>query len=315
MPRNFSEIPVQRISPRALKIRSNIILGALLLSSLLGILAFLRHSYIIQVPSAASVPDNYQAFAKTAAYDYLNDIPFNLPLAQGVSANLQNPNQQPTAPTVTIPYQTLTYKSDYFNSYNNQHFVIDGFFVQESNQIQIIWITILITPSGPVLGAEPNITNNTTPPSVPNQFAYQNPGTNLPQTIYNQINLWVSAYATNNQTELYSLTGDTQQRSYTGIGGYQSVGNPTINSYTIMNNNIVVNITFTMQSLSNSKSVLTEGFDLLITNITTQLPNIAAWGPPGVGNALKPFVNAIDAPTPTATTTTIAVSTTSTTSG
>ena len=111
-----------------------------------------------------------------------------------------------------------------------------------------------------------------------------------------RVNQWAQAYARDNGTTLYQVTGDTSSRTYPGIGGLKVVGAPTITDSTQdgpkQPARLVVTVELTLESTSTSSVVEQVSYDLLITDLGHKYPNVVAWGPPGSGSTLTPYENA-----------------------
>lgn len=133
-----------------------------------------------------------------------------------------------------------------------------------------------------------------------------------------QVQVWAQAWSAGDERALYTLTGDTRNVRYRGLGGFALGGEAVVTS-TITTDpadpsaDQIVTVVVTLVSAENPEFATTATYDLLVSNPDQPLPFIVAWGPAGSGLDLEPLGNAEDpVVADTVSTTTVATDSTST---
>jgi hypothetical protein len=247
-------------------------------------------------------PPTYSDYAQQVVVDYLDSEPVSLPVASGVPKDLgrsytpqYSTNSKPSSP---IPYLGVTYyKSQFFGKPNKPgYYVIDEFIVTQAKGDLLVSVPMEYSKGGPVLGDVPSVQPAQLPSgaqaSAVNNYTGQ--GVTLTGGERSQINNWASAYFSDNSVALFKLTGDTANtHTYTGIAGWVLDSKASIVKAVEQHNEILVEVSFSIAPKSSPTGVALTRYDLLLTNIHTPFPNVAAWGPAGAGWTLKPFANAM----------------------
>lgn len=291
--------------PRKLKI----IVGVMVVCAAAGLLGLAAAA---KKKTAAAPPGRYAGFATLVANNYLAGTPLDVPTAQGLDSTLGRLSQaaagdasvrQPDVNTVAMGASRAVFESAVDQTVKGVGLVeTDTFLVEYKNgSVGRLAVVVDGTANGPELGALPSLLPPSQPPPANPPVATGVPvgqlTSSLPGGVQFQVDQWATDYAANNETGLYTLTGDTANRTYRGLGGFQVVGNPVIVSSTEPEANhrlasrLVVTITVTFQSTATSTVVTSASYDLLLENLQDHLPNIVAWGPAGSGAALAPFEN------------------------
>ena len=114
-----------------------------------------------------------------------------------------------------------------------------------------------------------------------------------------QVQVWAQAWSAGDERALYTLTGDTRNVRYRGLGGFALGGEAVVTS-TITTDpadpsaDQIVTVVVTLVSAENPEFATTATYDLLVSNPDQPLPFIVAWGPAGSGLDLEPLGNAED---------------------
>lgn len=245
-------------------------------------------------------PPNEVGIAQQAAVEFLDAKNATVPLAQGVPPDLgrvyADASKGISVHGKAIPYYGLVlYKTEYYNSPGQSNYrLVDQFLVGVGGATYELSVPIIDDNNNP------SIANFLTfapfnPPASGSQLNWSNYSQiTLTSGETQQIQQWVTAYLTDDTTQLYELTGDTSSNHvYGGLTGWALVGSPSIVSASQNNNNqVLVQVDVPMAPSSDQKNVTVGAYDILLGNVNVPIPYVVAWGPAGVGWHLKPYQNA-----------------------
>lgn len=293
------EVPTERLGPSP---RAWAVLGILILSLVLSIgaigIAVRNH----RSTAAATPTPTYEAPATLVLYAWLAGQPSPIPVATGLTSTLgrsiSTTAQQSSSPPPIAPISTtaVAYTGSTTHSLGKRTWVVDTFDIATPTNTWAATVTLLVTPSGPVVGTMPSLTPWTHSTATPNQLTYTNIyakyQTTLTQGETSQVDAWASAYVGNDRAQLYTLTGDTADVHFDGLAGFKLVGTPSVLSATAGTNSVLVDMTLQVAPTGAPTQLVTLAYDVLLTNTSNPLPNVVAWGPAGTGFTLYPYENA-----------------------
>lgn len=146
-----------------------------------------------------------------------------------------------------------------------------------------ITVPIVLTESGPVLGALPSIDAPALATTTAVQFDYGDlKPRDLPAAAREQLERWATHWAADQRDQLKLLTGDqTGGVEYVGLGGFTVSQVRVINALAFEGDEWLVR---TRLSLVGANEYRTEmDMDVTIGSGSTGLPQIIGWGPAGIG--------------------------------
>ncbi|AXV10320.1 hypothetical protein DVS28_b0580 (plasmid) [Euzebya pacifica] len=108
-----------------------------------------------------------------------------------------------------------------------------------------------------------------------------------------RVNEWADAYAASDSTALLALTGDPDNSTYPGIGGFQ-VRSVEILDAAFRNSDDLLVVAVRIAMIADTGVALDLSYDLLVDGHDRPFPNIVAWHSQGLGPVLEPYGNAID---------------------
>ena len=298
--------------PRKLKI----IVTIMVICALAG-LAGLSAAAKKQKAPASATPV-YLGYAQMVAQNYVSGSSLGLPVSGNLTTSLGRLTQsaaasssgtssgstsQPSSTVVplNISYLAFAYGSDVqkgTTTVETDTFLLD----EEGGTIE--QLVVVLSGEGskvPTLGAAPTLLPGN--PSTAGGAVMTGDSTSStqsppPQSVQTQVDAWAQAFTnpSNSFSDLYTITGDTQNRSYRGLTGYKLIGNPLIISSTPYNQqkpptSLQLTVEMKLQSTTNAAIVTTSSYDVLVDNLSDARPNVSAWGPPGSGPTLVPFQN------------------------
>ncbi len=249
-------------------------------------------------------PNGYVAVASLAAWDYLLGRPATgLPLASGVGQYLGRlPPGEPSSQQVQpFPVKSVTFAGTQAaaipDGHQTEQVVVDSFYVVADGMKPFdLSVTLAVPPgsSTPIVAAPDSVGPITLSGAQGSSVSY---GTSIQgqvsQALTSQIDTWAQAFAANNESTLYNITGDSAQHHYVGIGGWTVTQQPTVLSGVVAKQYELIQVQFTVSLDSNPAVSATMDYDLLVANLKSAFPNIVAWGPTGSGYNLSPYQNAL----------------------
>jgi len=290
----WTAVPAQRSSLLVLKARLYILLGALLLASCFGLFSAIawltaetpQPDYAIAKPVAAGL-------AELIAKDFLDARPATYPVAEGIEKTLRSEgrNASPIEYFSLIPdrWERETIVGTNIESHR--------FLVSTSQDVMALTIIIGIDTPVPTLLAYPSLEPAFVKEvgEVPS-FEYQSvPGLveRIPKPVVDAVNTWADAFASDNQEQLRQIVGDptAQAGDYKGIGGYISFGTAELRTVVSTVNGFVIRTRLVLEDSSAEGTRMRSDYDLLVTQVETNLPKVVAWGPPGSGPNLTTYQN------------------------
>jgi len=283
--RKWSAVPAARSSAPLLQVKLWLVLGLLAVLVIMGPLAMVialtnKAPAPATPPAVPPGPTYTSALAQVAAVEYLTGIPYTIPLATGIDPNHGAANNSAGNP-ISLGATGLVFAGNVTNQIGGVSFQIDHFLFTQNSNLYHLDVTMINTPSGGVLGAQPalfpadNAPSNSTPPL---NYAQSPNAVSPPANLQTQVNTWATAYATDNSTELAQLAN--HPGNYIGLGGYSVVGTPQIISTITYGSDYIVRVSVLLSSLSAQGYQAQTEFDLLVYP-GSGLPLIVAWGPPG----------------------------------
>lgn len=307
----WSAIPAARSSAPVLTIRLWVVIGLVLLAAAMGPLSLVvqaAHAASVAPPPASTGSGPSQGLAQLVALDFVNGIPTSVPTAKNVDPTFgintaQQPTPLPHGPLV--PMGTVST----VDTTSKQPYQISSFGFESSGQVWKVAVTMLQTPSGPVLGAEPSLLPVDLSAAQYQQENFHTSagfqeGAPPNSAIQAHVNQWAQAFASNNGATLAQLTGDPSAQTFRGLGGFTLAQAPQILSYVpvaasgvpVVNgvtptSPMYLRVQLALTSTHAKQYTVTNEYDVLVTGSNTAQPQIVAWGPPGSA-PLTPFSNA-----------------------
>jgi hypothetical protein len=278
------------------------VLGLLLFSSVAGI--FSLFAWIGNRPPAPPViPPTATAtgFATSATFDWLSGNGTSLPTAENVSEDLGG-NGVAAKGIEGVQWSSFEKLEEGGRSFELHRFTFAGVPPRQ------LLVTVELTKSGPVLAADPALVPFTDAggPTPAADRSNSPSKLDVPAALSSTASDWAAAFAKDDREELASLTGDLEQRTYVGLGGF-TAGSSSVTSVVDAGKGlwlVRVEVKLTQGEFTSSTS-----YDLLVADGDTADPKIVSWGAAGQGPLLVPFDVGIrtapGAATTTTTTTTV----------
>ena len=296
----WSAVPAARSSSVVLKARLRLVLGLLLFSSVAGI--FSLFAWIgNRPPPPPVIPPVAEStgFATSATFDWLAGKGTSLPTAENVSEDLGG-NGVAAEGVEGVEWSSFEKFDEDGRSFELHRFTLAG------DPPRQLLVTVEITKSGPVLAADPALVPFTDAggptPAADRSTSPSNIDT--PAALSAAATDWGSAFAEDNREELANLTGDLEQRTYVGLGGFTSTGARVASIADLGKGLWLARVEVDLK-----KGTFTSrtSYDVLVTDGDTADPKIVSWGAPGQGPLLRPFDVGIRTVPGAATTTTTTV--------
>jgi hypothetical protein len=294
----WAAVPAQRSDRVALKVKLWLVLGTLLFSAAMGLLAIVVTLVNSgdSAPPPSSGPSPYSiAMAEAIAADFLAGRTTTQPVADGVSPSFFPPRvrEGDNAAASPLPVTRLSYAASRTTVSGAQLVTLHSFLVSTREGRFLVQVPMAETAVGPVLGALPWLSPLPTYPAQP--------GLGLPDgadkvtispLVTQRINEWAVAYATNDGNALAALVGnDDPTAVFLGLGGFTARAQP-VWAYSRGPSAIVVRAQVLLFAQGANGFSTAMDVDLLVLNPeTSRTPQIAAWGPAGSGPTLQPSAN------------------------
>lgn len=294
MSRPWSAIPAARSSAPVLRVKLITIVGLLVAATVSGpvslVMALSRHTPApVQVGSSNSMTT---ASAQIVAADYLNGRPSPVAVANGSTTDPLTVSSSFGYPSVgnasgRFPYQQLVFAGSSPRTDGTVSYELDYFLVESTSSLYVLTVSMLNTPSGPVLGALPSLTSyvpptsNTTDPldySGDTGYVVGNGAYSAYSSyIQSAVTAWAAAYASGSQSGLQAVAKYAHQPYYPVLGGFHSAG-VLIKSEVIAPAGLYVRVA--VHLVRPHFSSVSE-YDLLIAGGNTASPAVVSWGPAG----------------------------------
>jgi len=287
----WKAVPAVRANAKGLKIRVWALWGVLLFGFVMGPLAMCSVAVSKPAPTPASPgpPTPVLAFANSVLNDWLGGRPTTVPLAENVDPGFGFGSEQ----------ERFSYIDA--NLYNSSSSTVDDRVVYHTTyrlrtEHGLYDLSISSTPNRAgqlVLATQPtlipaNVLPGNVPPVVPTVRSNE-----LPEGVQASVNRWADAYAGDNQDQLRVLiAGGPETGIYKGLGGYEVKQPPTLTApVTREDGYLYVRARVVLTDSSTNEFTMSIDFDLLITQAGTSDARVQAWGVPGSGPTLTPFIN------------------------
>lgn len=299
--RPYTAVPATRSSKRALRLKQNLIIGALIGGFLLGPIGFYfavqARGNVPEVPPA--IPTATVAFAELVARDYLAGRPTDLPTTGDVPQDLGFPtggNQKP------LPGATLTF--DRWSPAEVAGVPVTQVRFRVASGENLYNLTIVTTRDSrgrDLLAALPALTPAVFAPSgsfpTPAPTS-QTPGfvDTAPDAVRTAVAAWAAAFAAGDAAQLKILVGGgaaAPDGDYVGLSGFELRGAPTISWGVLSADGTAgyVRVTLLLSDPGANGFAPSNSYDLLVQDWGTANPRVVAWGPPGSGPTLEPYEN------------------------
>lgn len=316
-------VPRQFSTHRKAKTRALAIIGVLGLLALLSPVAVLiaRNATVTADAALAFTREDpqpaHRAFAEVAAARW----------AWGGSGSLATAGQAPTADLIGRPgldertMDLLLLDDDDVDAQNRVPLGIsdiiwsDAYFVTtEDGRIEhhrflvvteggLLRLTIPVAPVPRVDATDtaviagrfsiaPWIDHPETATAPPPRWADVGDAVEVGNNILSRINDWADAYAAADSTALLALTGDPDNATYPGIGGFQ-IRNVEVLDAAFRNTDDLLIVAVRIDMIADTGVALDVAYDLLIEGHDRPFPNIVAWHSQGLGPVIEPYSNAI----------------------
>lgn len=292
----LTAVPAARSRAAVLKVRLALLLGALLLSSAMGLFAaisFLR--FEVPVVDVDSSKPRGRAVAELAALSYLAGGSLDLPSLNGQQLN-DAASVDTFGPITWDGFERSTLPS--LEQVESHRFLfyrvlplppaVEGA-PAPTPEYQLMTLTVLVAvpaSGNPVLAARPYFApaeyrdNNDIVADYTDSAAVAG----LPSAAVDQLQSWAGAWASDDYEKLKLLTGDqTPGVRYRGLGGYQFVEMRVISSIRTATDGYLVRARVVLASANGS--TLEMDMDITVDSASTGLPNVIGWGPAGSGIA------------------------------
>jgi len=298
----YTAVPKQFLTTPSLKRRTRVFFALIALTFLTSLFGLTEAAKASREASSLTPAPDYHSVAEQVLWAWLEGKPSPFPVAQGLQRSLgRTPATNATAPASMQP-ELVAFDSALHGSLSNpaqatnQSWVTDTYYVTTKTGVFLASVTLVLTPSGPVVAADPSlapvpVANGHNVP--PLDYTHLLTNANPPNGVTTQVDSWANAYASNDQEALFALTGDTRAVTFGGLGGWSVVGTPNIVGYYPSHNTALVRVEVQMSENSSPQVQITADYDLLLGNISNALPNVWAWGPAGSGLSLTQYQNAV----------------------
>lgn len=305
--RPFTAIPAARSSARSLRIKQWLIIGAWIVLASLGPLSFVmtvRHGgAAAPVAVPAQIPTADVAFAQVVAEDFLAGRGTVMPVTEDLDASLGFGSGAATA----FPYRNLVFNSFYEGTVPHerglQRITIVTFRVQHRDgALYDLSVTLAKDGRGrPVLSALPYLRRSVLAatdslPAV--NYASAAGSITASNQIRTAIEQWARAYVADDREQLKVLIngatgGDAPAGDYIGLGSYTLAATPEVLSvvpHTTLADHAYARIRFVFSGGADGFTATNE-LDVLVSRFASNDPRVVAWGAPGTGPVLQPFLN------------------------
>lgn len=316
MSRNpLSAVPATRSSAPILKIRRFAVLGTLIAVALAGVFASIAWLTTDMKTVVQGDTTNFVAksFAEIAVGDYLHARDSAVPAASNVDTNFS------VKPGTAIPRKGLAV--DYISyagarpapvgdgskgTVGRLYTLQEVFLASLSGTTYRVVVPMVKQQGKWLLGAYPSLLVANLPsgdePALDYSALYAKGGDSSlfpnPKGYLQRIGEWAKVYASAGKAsaELYTLTGDTESRSYSGLGGWSVVGAPRVGSVVAVSSPIpgfITRVTVVLAPPRADGTTLTAEYDLYIRSDKSQKqPPVVAWSAAGSYQPLTPYMNA-----------------------
>lgn len=305
--RPFTAVPATRSSKRALRVKQNILIAAVLIGFLMGPLALLvssrASSNIPTIPP--QIPTPTVAFSEIVARDFIEGRATSMPVAKGVPQDLgfSSSNNAP------LEGATLVFDRFSTGTVGASRVTLTRFRVVTAEQ-RVMNLTISTTTDSRgrlVVAALPGLTpalfatTDELAQPAPNKDTNPTVTTEIPRPVREVAESWARAYAANDSSQLRVLVGGgssaPSEGNYFGLGGFVSDRDPRI-SWAVPGpgDQAFMRVELQLSEIGEDEQGV-NGFtpsvelDLLVADWSTNSPRIVAWGPPGSGPTLEPYEN------------------------
>lgn len=302
--RPLTAVPAQRSSSTVLRMKVYAVLGVAVLlvaTSLFATVAWI--AFTPEVPQAGELVPRGQAVAEIVARDFLAGRRTDVPVADEIDPTFGQLSfgQVDPATRKGIPVTSLSQldfeRQSLTSSRGTQVYEIHTFLVSSQGRLLQLDVTVLLTPDGAVLAAQPALQPYSGPQQDYAPLDYsQLVGSNGPQAsqaVVEQVARWARAYATGDSAELRAVAGDQVTRgSYPGLGGFNLGGDVRVVTVVPGSapNQLVLRVRLLLVSDSAQEVQVSTDYDLLVSDASSSLPKVVAWGPAGAP-VLEPYMN------------------------
>lgn len=277
-----------------LRVRLTLVLGGLVFSSLMGVVATM--AWIANKPGAVdlspAIPRG-RAVAEAAAQDYLTGRPFSVPV--GSQLDQYTNSRAGTA----FPFQSLTWDSFragrfYTGESTEEHrFLVTYKTVDANNLDTFRRMTLTVLVVVPAAGSGTPVYLASLPSLLPDLSATKT-GPALyydssisqapPAQVTETLTDWAKAYAADDRKTLQQLSGDTDTGfEYRGLGGF-GVDNVTVTSSVPLDKaltSFLVQVRIQMTAAADFRQET--DLELTVIGADSATPHVQGWGPIGVG--------------------------------
>lgn len=313
--RPFTAVPATRSSKRALRVKQNILIAAVLIGFFMGPLAmFMASRASSNIPSVPTpLPTPAIAFSEIVARDYVAGRATSMPVAKGVPQDLGFTSSEP-AP---LKGGVVVFDRVSYSSIGASELTLVRFRVVTPDQ-KVMNLTVPVTTDARnrlVLAALPSLTpalfaaTEELPQPAPNRDTYPDLVETIPKPVTEIAAAWADAYAANNSQQLRVIVGGgasaPQEGNYFGLGGFTVSRAPTVQWAVLRPGDLAfMRVSFQLSEVAESDDpavgeapASVKGFtpsvelDLLVADWSTNSPRVVAWGAPGLGPMLEPYEN------------------------
>lgn len=294
----WTSVPAARSPLALLQLRLYIIVGLLVAAAAAGVFAAIAWgTHEPATADPADVNPTAAGFARSIADSYVAGEPTPLPVAEGLSPWLRDDHSGRAG----IPGGDVV-ASGWHRGYVAGHLLEAHTFIVTDSEgtMYNLTVPVLLDADYPVLAAYPSLLPLRYPQgeTIP-ALEYQDvpsAADGIPAAVATQVGRWAEAYAADDTQALRDLTGDPNAR----VGEYRGLGGRTLTkpaelraaAYTV-GGYLVVRVRLAMSDNSANRYVAESDLDLLVADVTTEVPHVVAWGPVGSGPTLQPYGNRV----------------------
>lgn len=303
--RPVTGVPAARSSQAIATIKVYAILAGLAVAALLGLLATVAWvAFTPEVPDPADTAPSAGPHAEIVARDYLAGRRTAVPVAEeldatfgGASRQVDRDERAPIAYDHVVAADASRHDlqlPDERVSYEQHRFL-----VADGERLFHLDVVMLLTDDGPVLAAQPSLAAaaGIDQDALPAPLDYHQAGEQLAasEEVREALTVWARAYGADDRDALRSSVGDSDASAeYVGVGGFELADDVAVLRVLpgTEEDTQVVRLQVLFADERRDGARVSAEYDLLVTQASTSLPHVVAWGPAGT-TELTPTMNRI----------------------
>jgi hypothetical protein len=300
--RPVTAVPSQRDSQTVVKMKVYAILGAAALSAFLGVLSFVAWVvFTPDVPTAEALLPQGRAMSELVARDFLAGRTTAVPVAADVDPSFggrtysMRDDERREVPVTSISPLSFS-RETLVTPDATQDYEIHSYLVSSRGRLLRLDVTLLITPEGPVLAAQPSLQAVPTPSESYAPLDYRQFSSTGDPTVNDKVTAkvaaWAAAFSSNDAQALRDVTGDqASPGEYIGLGGFKVADTPRVlRTLPVGESALLLRVQLLLSDVGDDGAVVSADYDVLVHDAFSELPKVVAWGPAGAPT-LEPQMN------------------------